>query len=101
MSNYPEGVTGFESQIVGAQESDGYYSVGECSSIGDAVVTRVSPTRVSAVVCGFEGDDDVPGLFVGDRLEVRFYWTCPQCGTENDSHVPDDYFDPDPDRYRD
>jgi len=101
MSNYPPGVTGNEPQIVGVAESDGFYSVGECRSIGDAVVTRISPTRVSAVVCGFEGDDDVPGLFVGTRLEVRFYWTCPVCGSQNDDPVPDDHFDPDPDQYRD
>lgn len=101
MSNYPPGVTGFEPQIAGAAETDGYHEVSECPNLGEFVTTRISPTRVSAVMCAFAGGE-VPGVFTGDHALVTFWWECPSCGAEHDLADLDaeDLFGDDPDRER-
>lgn len=109
MNNLPEGVSASDPHVVGVTETDSFQTVGECAYLGRRVFRlyagimrpRRGPRRVSSVVCTFEGADDVPGVLVDARTEVLFIWECPVCTRQNETTMPDDILDPDPDRYRD
>ena len=94
-SNYPEGVTGFEPQIAGAEETT---LPGKCNAeahdVAPAYMVRSilidlhelqdlaaaleavqTISEYSEEPCGFEGDVEAR------RIPGAWLWVCPKCGT--------------------
>lgn len=76
MSNYPDGVTGFEPQIAGYPEID----LHDVECVGGWVDTPDGPDS-----CDWSGDlPDTPYTDYGVA-----WWNCPRCGTYNETELDD------------
>lgn len=85
VSNYPPGVSGLESQIVGpAVTRDATRRVPACDRFDPAPNGYVGARFDTG--CTF-GGGVVDGELEGDGVLFTFWWDCPVCGCEN--AVPD------------